>query len=89
MTNLLPAQRYVGSSVLRSEDKRILTGAGRYVDDVQLPGMLHATFVRSTSAHARITSVDVDAATFTRPPISVPTVRASATAFSPHAPVTT
>ena len=62
MTNLLPAQRYVGSSVLRSEDKRILTGAGRYVDDVQLPGMLHATFVRSTSAHARITSVDVDAA---------------------------
>jgi carbon-monoxide dehydrogenase large subunit len=62
MTNTLPAQRYVGASVLRSEDQRILTGAGHYVDDVQLPGMLHATFVRSTIAHARITGVNVDEA---------------------------
>jgi carbon-monoxide dehydrogenase large subunit len=62
MTNTLPAQRYVGASVLRSEDQRILTGAGHYVDDVQLPGMLHATFVRSTIAHARITGVDDDEA---------------------------
>jgi carbon-monoxide dehydrogenase large subunit len=58
----IPAQRYVGASVRRSEDPRILTGRGRYIDDVQLPGMLHAAFVRSTSAHANITSVDVDAA---------------------------
>ena len=58
----IPAQRYVGASVKRSEDPRILTGRGRYIDDVQLPGMLHATFVRSTMAHANITSVDVDEA---------------------------
>ena len=58
----IPAQRYVGASVKRSEDPRILTGRGRYIDDVQLPGMLHAAFVRSTTAHANITSVDVDEA---------------------------
>jgi carbon-monoxide dehydrogenase large subunit len=58
MSQTLPAQRYVGSSVTRSEDPRILTGRGHYIDDVQLPGMLHATFVRSTIAHALIRSVD-------------------------------
>src|SRR5439155_22467004 len=58
----LPAQRFVGESVKRSEDLRILTGTGRYVDDVQLPGMLHAAFLRSPLAHARITAIDVSAA---------------------------
>ena len=53
------AERYTGASVKRSEDPRILTGTGCYVDDVRLPGMLHAAFVRSPSAHARITGVDV------------------------------
>lgn len=53
------AERYTGSSVKRSEDPRILTGAGHYVDDVRLPGMLHAAFVRSPFPHARITGVDV------------------------------
>ncbi len=56
------AERYTGASVKRSEDPRILTGAGRYVDDVRLPGMLHAAFVRSPVAHARITRTDVRAA---------------------------
>ena len=56
------AARFVGASVPRREDRRLLTGRGSYVDDVQLPGMLHATFVRSTIAHARITSVNVDEA---------------------------
>jgi carbon-monoxide dehydrogenase large subunit len=56
------AERYTGASVRRSEDPRILTGAGHYVDDVRLPGMLHAAFVRSPVAHARITRVDVRAA---------------------------
>ena len=41
---------------------RILTGTGSYVDDIQLPGMLHAAFLRSPLAHARILSVDVSAA---------------------------
>jgi carbon-monoxide dehydrogenase large subunit len=53
------AERFTGASVKRSEDPRILTGRGRYVDDVRLAGMLHAAFVRSPVAHARITSVDV------------------------------
>ena len=53
------AERYTGASVRRSEDPRILTGAGRYIDDVRLPGMLHAAFVRSPFPHARITKVDV------------------------------
>ncbi len=53
------AERYIGSPIKRSEDTRVLTGRGRYVDDVALPGMLHAAFVRSPSAHARITSVEV------------------------------
>jgi carbon-monoxide dehydrogenase large subunit len=56
------AERYTGASVRRSEDPRILTGSGRYIDDVRLPGMLHAAFVRSPFAHARITRVDADEA---------------------------
>jgi carbon-monoxide dehydrogenase large subunit len=55
-------ERYTGARVKRSEDKRILTGTGRYVDDVVLPGMVHAAFVRSTIAHGHITRVDVDEA---------------------------
>jgi carbon-monoxide dehydrogenase large subunit len=56
------AQRYTGTPVKRAEDPRILTGRGRYIDDVSLPGMLHAAFARSPFAHARITSIDTDAA---------------------------
>ena len=56
------AQRYIGSPIKRSEDTRILTGHGTYVDDIALPGMLHAAFVRSPMAHARITSVETAAA---------------------------
>jgi carbon-monoxide dehydrogenase large subunit len=56
------AERYTGASIKRSEDPRILTGAGRYVDDIKLPGMLHAAFVRSPLAHARVLSIDVSAA---------------------------
>ena len=46
MTGIV-AERYTGASIKRSEDPRILTGTGRYVDDIKLPGMLHAAFVRS------------------------------------------
>ncbi|MDQ2810469.1 MAG: xanthine dehydrogenase family protein molybdopterin-binding subunit [Actinomycetota bacterium] len=56
------AERYTGTSIKRSEDPRILTGAGRYVDDVKLPGMLHAAFVRSPLAHGHVLSVDASAA---------------------------
>jgi carbon-monoxide dehydrogenase large subunit len=54
--------RFVGARVHRVEDRRILTGAGRFLDDVRLPGLLHAAFVRSSVPHARLRSVDVDAA---------------------------
>ena len=58
----IAAERYTGASIKRSEDPRILTGAGRYVDDIKLPGMLHAAFVRSPLAHAHVLSVDISAA---------------------------
>lgn len=50
---------YVGRSMLRREDPRLLTGQGQFVADLVLPRMLHAVFVRSQVAHARIRSVDV------------------------------
>ena len=51
--------RAVGARVLRSEDPRILTGRGRYIDDVVVPGMLHAAFLRSQIPHGRLLSLDV------------------------------
>src|SRR5437868_6482997 len=62
MTRLASPGRLVGQSVLRVEDERILTGRGRYVDDVVLPRMLHAAFLRSGVPHARIRRVDAAAA---------------------------
>ncbi len=57
------AKRWVGGGILRKEDPELLTGQGRYVDDIALPGMLWMAFVRSPVAHANLTSVDVSAAT--------------------------
>ena len=54
--------KYFGASVKRREDPRFLRGEGRYVDDIKLPGMLHAAFVRSPYAHARITGIRTEAA---------------------------
>ena len=53
---------HVGEPIARREDRRFLTGAGRYVDDVHLEGMLHASLFRSSWPHARIRSVDTAAA---------------------------
>ena len=52
----------IGQSVRRKEDFRLLTGRGRYGDDLALPRMVHAAFVRSPHAHARIRSMDKTAA---------------------------
>lgn len=52
---------WVGASVPRREDPRLLAGRGRFVDDITLPGMLHAQFVRATVAHATVTAVDLSA----------------------------
>jgi carbon-monoxide dehydrogenase large subunit len=56
------ATRYVGAPVPRNEDPRLLTGRALFVDDLQPHGLLHAAFVRSPYAHARLRGVDVDAA---------------------------
>ncbi|QDZ00253.1 xanthine dehydrogenase family protein molybdopterin-binding subunit [Nitratireductor mangrovi] len=52
----------IGARVARKEDKRFITGGGRYVDDMVVPGMKHAAFVRSPHAHADIKKIDVRAA---------------------------
>jgi aerobic carbon-monoxide dehydrogenase large subunit len=52
----------IGHSVRRKEDDRFIQGAGRYLDDVVLPGMLHMAILRSPVAHARIVSIDTSAA---------------------------
>ena len=56
------AARYVGQSVPRVEDDRVLTGRGRYVADISLPGLLHAVFVRSPLAHAKVNGIDAEPA---------------------------
>ncbi|MGX7680229.1 xanthine dehydrogenase family protein molybdopterin-binding subunit [Jatrophihabitans sp. DSM 45814] len=57
-----PAARYVGQSVRRREDLRLVTGNGHYVEDVAWPGVLHVAFLRSPLARGRITKLDVSAA---------------------------
>jgi len=56
------ATRWFGAPVQRLEDPRLLRGRGNYVDDIDLPEMLHAAILRSTSARARIVSIDASAA---------------------------
>src|SRR5262245_56355651 len=53
---------YIGAPLPRSTAKRLLAGRGQYVDDVRLPRLLHAAFLRSPHAHARIARLDVSAA---------------------------
>ncbi len=62
MSILAPSARLVGNRISRKEDPRLLTGRGRYVDDVVVPGMLHVAFARSDIARGRIVGVDVAAA---------------------------
>lgn len=52
-------KKLIGKRIKRNEDPRLLTGNALFVDDVEIPGMLYAAFVRSDYAHARITSIDV------------------------------
>lgn len=54
--------KFIGKSVKRTEDKRFLTGKGRYTDDIVLPGMTYASIVRSPYAHAKILNVDTSEA---------------------------
>ncbi len=52
----------IGASIKRKEDRRFLTGQAAFTEDLQLPGMLWANFVRSPHAHARILNIDASAA---------------------------
>jgi aerobic carbon-monoxide dehydrogenase large subunit len=54
--------RAFGASIKRKEDPRLITGEGKFLDDMQAPGMLHAAILRSPVAHANITSINTDAA---------------------------
>jgi len=56
------ANGYVGRSMRRKEDPRLITGQATYIDDIVLPGTLHVVLVRSPEAHARIVSIDASAA---------------------------
>ena len=62
MVETHPRQTYIGQSIIRKEDARFLTGRAAFVDDVTLPGMLHAAFLRSPHAHARVTGIDASKA---------------------------
>src|SRR5580693_5599932 len=60
-----PKQKFVGRSVLRLEDRPLLTGAGRFAADISFPDQLHMRVVRSAHAHARIVTIrTADAAAF-------------------------
>ena len=52
----------IGASVQRLEDHRLVQGKGRFVDDIKIPGLLVAGFVRSPYSHAVISSINADAA---------------------------
>jgi len=54
--------KFIGKRIVRNEDPRLLTGQAQFVDDVEMPGLLHAAFLRSDYAHARLISIDVSAA---------------------------
>ncbi len=62
MATVTDTPRGIGVAVKRKEDAKLLTGRGRYVDDLKLPRMLHMTVVRSPHAHATITAIDTSAA---------------------------
>ena len=56
------AEKTVGKPIKRTEDPRLIQGLAHYVDDIRLPDTLHAMFLRSIYAHARIKSIDTSAA---------------------------
>jgi aerobic carbon-monoxide dehydrogenase large subunit len=60
--NDLPSGPFIGRSLTRREDPRLLTGRGQFIADLELPHMLHAVFVRSPLAHARIKAIDLSRA---------------------------
>ncbi|MGH7000124.1 MAG: xanthine dehydrogenase family protein molybdopterin-binding subunit, partial [Stellaceae bacterium] len=74
---------YIGKSVPRPNAKRLLAGRGRYVDDVRLPRLAHAAFLRCPHAHARLVSLDVAAAARAPGVIRVVTAKNLAGRYTP------
>jgi aerobic carbon-monoxide dehydrogenase large subunit len=62
MSATAPSRPYVGRPLRRREDGKLLTGKGRYTDDIKIPGTLWLAILRSPHAHAIITRVDLSAA---------------------------
>ena len=58
----MPVSKLVGAKVKRREDPRMMRGLAHYVDDIDLPGLLHVAILRSPYAHARIKGIDTEAA---------------------------
>src|SRR5437763_7676602 len=77
------ADKYVGKRIKRTEDPRLIKGLAHYVDDIDLPGTLHVSFVRSRSAHARIRGIDTAEAMKAPGVISVYTGKDIATRVGP------
>ncbi len=75
--------KVLGSALKRREDPALITGRGKYTDDLQVPGMLHAVMVRSPYAHARIKSIDTSAAESAPGVFKVVTAADAATAGMP------
>ena len=61
MSTVSPSSTGIGARIPRRELKRLLSGHGRYIDDIKLPRMLHACFVRSPHPHGKVISIDVEA----------------------------
>jgi aerobic carbon-monoxide dehydrogenase large subunit len=78
--------RSFGQPVKRNEDRKLLTGQALFVDDVELPGMLHVAFLRSQIAHARIVSIDVSKA-LQRPGVIAAWTAADLGAYWRHGPL--
>ena len=62
MSTEVPSATGIGARIPRRELKRLLSGRGRYIDDIKLPRMLHACFVRSPHPHAGLVSLGIEAA---------------------------
>ena len=71
VTATATAARWVGQRMPRTEDQRMITGHGRYIDDLARPGMVHAVFVRAAVARGRITGLDVSEARRARGVVAV------------------
>lgn len=80
-------RKYLGQRLKRNEDPRLLTGQALFVDDVDLPRMLHAAFLRSDYAHASLRSIDVSAARSRPGVVAVYTAAEMGDAWQPGPPL--